>query len=251
MGETYAYKCGRGHEIESTRPVSRCPAFSKGAPCSGALRAIGEGADAENRRLKELRASEPATDPKTQPKENPMDEAPTTAPTAETPTAPTPEPPAALPGLVAVPLPRATTVAVEALELSLKRIPDHKSKVVDGVLHLDQAERDAVDQATRDHARELLAENRAANSYRDVLLREIRKAITEAVGGAPAPAKKKAAPVKKAAPKKPPAKKAAAPKKAPAKKAAPAKRASARKAPAAKAAPSSEVEPRFKEKKAS
>lgn len=244
MGESYTYECTRGHEVESTRPVSRCPGFTRGQPCAGDLHAIGEGSQAENRRLKELRDAAPAPDPKTQPKEKKMEA--TTAP-ADTP-AQTPDPPAALPGLVAVPLPRATTVAVEALELSLGRIPDHKSKVVDGVLHLEPAERDAVDQATRDHARELLAVNRAANSYRDVLLREIRKAIAAVVGGAPAPAKKKPAPAKKAAPKKSPAKKAAAPKKAPAKPA-PAKRAST-KAPAKKAS-ASEVEPRFKEQKAS
>lgn len=128
---------------------------------------------------------------------------------------------------IEVPIPRATPVAIEAVKASLKKVPGHKSTVKNGVLFLEPDEADAIDAATREHARELLKANRSANSYRDVLLREVRKAIAAATGKKPAAPKK--APAKKAAAKKSAPAKKSSPKKAPAaKKATPAKRATRR-----------------------
>lgn len=47
----FQYECSAGHDIGSSKPINRCPM----ARCDGELHAIGEGAQAENRRLKGLR----------------------------------------------------------------------------------------------------------------------------------------------------------------------------------------------------
>lgn len=45
------YTCSRGHLIEAPT-LDRCPAYRHGQPCPGTLTAEGEGARAENHRLR-------------------------------------------------------------------------------------------------------------------------------------------------------------------------------------------------------
>lgn len=40
---TYQYRCSKGHEIYSEKPLTKCLAYSKGSPCKGTLTRFGPG----------------------------------------------------------------------------------------------------------------------------------------------------------------------------------------------------------------
>lgn len=40
MRTHHTYRCGRGHVVSATQPITRCPGLVKGVPCKGKLAAV-------------------------------------------------------------------------------------------------------------------------------------------------------------------------------------------------------------------
>lgn len=39
----YEYQCSGGHDLASPKPITKCPAYIRGAPCKGTLSRFGKG----------------------------------------------------------------------------------------------------------------------------------------------------------------------------------------------------------------